>query len=68
MLMVKARIYKRKDFVRILRYNNFVYERTNGDHDIYVRDGVHISIPYQTDLNRMLTRRLIKEYKLKIPS
>lgn len=64
--MNKAKNYKRRDFIRILIDNGFVYDRTRGDHEIYKRGKQHISVPYRTDLNRMLTRRLIKEYNLKI--
>lgn len=64
--MVKAKRYKRREFIRILLDNGFTYERTKGDHDIYKRGNQHISIPYRTDLNRMLTRRLIKENNLKV--
>lgn len=48
--------------VKILNDNGFRYERSKGDHDIYVKDGKHITIPYKSKgINKMLWRRLVKE-------
>ena len=51
---------------RILRKNGFVYERSNGDHDIYYKDGKHISIPVHKTMHPMMWKRLMKENNLKV--
>lgn len=57
---------KRRDFIKLLRKNGFEFDRTSGDHLIYINDkGVHISIPYGNEINAMLARRLIKENNLR---
>ena len=57
--------YSPREFKRILRDNGFILHRTNGDHQIYYKDGKHISIPARR-CNRMLCQRLIKEYGLNV--
>ena len=56
------RQYTQKEFIRIVKRNGYSYSRHNGDHDIYVRDGKHISIPHR--LESVIALRLIKENKL----
>lgn len=53
-----------REFIKVLKYNGFIYNRHNGDHAIYIKEGRHISIPQK--LNSVIARRLIKEYKLSI--
>lgn len=55
--------YTLREFIRILEFNNFYYNRHKGDHAIYVnKEGKHISIP--KNLKCVIALRLIKENKL----
>lgn len=55
--------YTHKEFVGIVRRNGFHYNRSSGDHFIYVNKyGKHISIP--RNLNPCIALRLIKENSL----
>ena len=57
------RQYTLREFIKIVEFNGFYYDRHNGDHAIYVNDkGRHISIP--KDLECVIARRLIKENNL----
>ena len=57
------RQYTSREFIKIVKFNGFYYNRHNGDHAIYVNDkGRHISIP--KDLVCVIARRLIKENNL----
>lgn len=58
------KIYTAREFACLLRDNGYSYSRTRGDHIIYYKDGKHISFTAR-NLNRMMARRLIKEYNLK---
>lgn len=46
----------------MVRRNGFTYNRHNGDHAIYVKEGRHISIPKK--LESVIARRLIRENNL----
>ena len=57
------RQYTSREFIKIVEFNGFYYNRCNGDHAIYVNDrGRHISIP--KNLESVIARRLIKENNL----
>lgn len=57
--------YTSREFIKIVKFNGFWYDRHNGDHAIYVNDkGRHISIP--KNLECVIARRLIKENNLNI--
>ena len=57
------RQYTSREFIKIVKFNGFYYNRHNGDHAIYVNDkGRHISIP--KNLECVIARRLIKENNL----
>lgn len=57
------RQYTSREFIKIVEFNGFYYDRHKGDHAIYVNDkGRHISIP--KDLECVIARRLIKENNL----
>lgn len=57
------RQYTSREFIKIVEFNNFHYNRHNGSHAIYVNDkGRHISIP--KNLECAIARRLIKENNL----
>lgn len=54
-----------REFIRMLKKNEYTYSRHNGDHAIYVnKSGRHISIPKK--LVDVIARRLIKEHNLNI--
>lgn len=52
-----------REFSKLLRDNGYVRKRQSGDHLIYEKDGKIISFTYN-HLNRMLVKRLIKDYHL----
>ena len=57
------RQYTLREFIKIVEFNGFYYNRCKGDHAIYVNDkGRHISIPQ--NLKSVIARRLIKENNL----
>ena len=58
------KIYSAREFACLLRNNGYSYDRTKGDHVIYYKEGRHISFTYR-NLNRMVVKRLIKEYNLR---
>ena len=57
------RQYTSREFIKIIEFNDFYYDRHNVDHAIYVNDkGRYISIP--KNLECVIARRLIKENNL----
>ena len=59
------RQYTSREFVKIVEFNGFHYNRCKGDHAIYVNGkGKHISIP--RNLECVIARRLIKENNLEV--
>lgn len=57
------RQYISREFIKIVEFNGFYYNRHSGDHAIYVNGkGRHISIP--KNLECVIARRLIKENNL----
>ena len=59
------RQYTLREFIKIVEFNGFYYNRYKGDHAIYVNDkGRHISIP--KNLECVIARRLIKENNLEV--
>ena len=59
------RQYTLREFIKIVEFNGFYYNRCKGDHAIYVNDkGRHVSIP--KNLERVIALRLIKENNLEV--
>lgn len=59
------RQYTSREFIRIVEFNGFHYNRCKGDHAIYINNkGRHISIP--RNLECVIALRLIKENNLVI--
>ena len=57
------RQYTSREFIKIVEFNGFYYNRCKGDHAIYMNDnGKHISIP--KNLECVIALRLIKENNL----
>ena len=54
-----------REFESILTNNSFHYKRSNGSHFVYQNDKGRI-ITVNKDLNKMVRRRLIKEYNLEV--
>lgn len=63
--MKKIKIYTKTTFERLLRDNGYYLQRSNGSHFMYRNDNLHRTITINKDLNKMVVRRLIKEYKLR---
>jgi len=57
------KIYSAREFACLLRNNGYSYDRTKGDHVIYKKNGQLITFTARK-LNRMIVKRLIKEYSL----
>ena len=59
------RQYTSREFIKIVEFNGFYYNRCKGDHAIYVNDkGKHVSIP--RNLECVIALRLIKENNLEV--
>lgn len=59
------RQYTSREFIKIVEFNGFHYNRCKGDHAIYVNNkGKHISIPQ--NLECVIALRLIKENNLEV--
>ena len=59
------RQYTLREFIKIVEFNGFYYDRCKGDHAIYVNDkGKHVSIP--KNLECVIALRLIKENNLEV--
>lgn len=56
--------YNKREFTNILSNNGYKYVRCKGSHFIYQKATETIAVP--KNLNKMISRRLIKEYNLSI--
>lgn len=56
--------YDNRRFMKILRYNNYRFDRQTGSHKIYENGTNTISVPKK--LNKMIALRLIKENSLEV--
>lgn len=55
--------YTSREFIKIVEFNGFYYNRHSGSHAIFINnEGRHISIP--KNLESVIALRLIKENKL----
>ena len=54
--------YTIKEFKEILYKNKYVFNRQKGGHLIYIKDGIHISVPRK--LKSVIALKLIKQYNL----
>lgn len=61
--MIK-KIFTRKECIRIIRNNGYIYDHSTGGHDIYKKGARILSVP-SNEINPMMFRRLMKEYNLK---
>lgn len=59
---MKAKTYSRREFERLLIDNRYELVRCKGSHFVYKKENITISVP--KNLNKMVGRRLIKEYNL----
>lgn len=55
-----------REFIAILKNNGYTLTRISGSHNIFQKEGKHISIPIKKgkDLHRGMVNRLIKENNL----
>jgi predicted RNA binding protein YcfA (HicA-like mRNA interferase family) len=56
--------WTRDEFIKMVERNGYHYDRNNGSHSIYVKDGKHITIPLR--IEAPIAKRLIKEHNLNI--
>ena len=56
--------YDNRRFIKILKNNNFVFDRYTGSHKVYTNGKATISVPKK--LNKMIALRLIKENGLEV--
>ena len=56
--------YDTRTFLKMLRNNNYVFDRYNGSHKVYTNGKATISVPKK--LNPMIAKRLIKENRLEV--
>lgn len=59
---MKAKTYNRREFERLLIENGYELARCKGSHFVYKKENLTISVPKK--LNKMIGRRLVKEYGL----
>lgn len=58
------KIYTRKECMRIIKNNGFIYDHSTGGHNIYKKGEMTMSLPSK-QINPMLFKRIMKEYGLK---
>lgn len=58
------KIYTKRECIKIVKNNGFIYIRSKGGHDIYKRNNETLSVP-SNYINPMLFRRLMREHNLK---
>lgn len=56
--------YTAREFEKLVIVNGYVFDRSNGSHAIYVKNGDSISFPRGHNVNSCMAKRLIKEHKL----
>lgn len=59
---MRAKTYSRREFEQLLNENGYELARSRGSHFVYKKESITISVP--KNLNKMIGRRLIKEYNL----
>ena len=59
---MRAKAYSKREFEHLLNENGYELSRCKGSHFVYKKGNVTISVP--KNLNKMVGRRLIKEYNL----
>ena len=59
---MKLKTYNRREFEHLLNKNGYELVRCRGSHFVYKKESTTISVP--KNLNKMIGRRLIKEYNL----
>ncbi len=61
---MNKKIYTRKECLRIVKNNGFVFDHSTGGHNIYKRNGKTLSLP-SVNINPMMFRRLMREHNMK---
>ena len=63
---MKYAVMNNRDFEHVLKNNGYSIVRTTGGHTIWYNTEHKDSITVNTDINPMVTRRLIKEHNLTV--
>lgn len=61
----KTKNWSTREFTKILSNNGYKYLRGHGDHYIYYNEEINRKIVINKNINKMVCRRLLKEYDLK---
>jgi len=56
---------KRKDLIRLLEQNGWVFDREGGNHTIYTKGKEEESIPRHREIKERLAQGIIKRHGLK---
>lgn len=55
---------KRKELIKKLLSNGFVFERHGGNHDVYRRGNEFEQVPRHSEINEYLAKAIIKKWNL----
>ena len=55
-----------REFLPILEMNGYEYRRCNGSHFMFVNTKTRKTMTVNKDLNKIVRRKLIREYKLEV--
>lgn len=56
---------KRRDLIKLLENNGWKFNRSGGNHDVYVKANETEAIPRHTEINEHLAKAIIKRRNLK---
>lgn len=56
---------KRRDLIKLLERNGWKFDRSGGNHDVYVKDDKAEAVPRHTEINENLAKAIIKRRNLK---
>ena len=56
---------KRRDLIKLLESNGFVFDHNGGNHDVYYRGTKFESVPRHNEVNERLAKAIIKRNNLK---
>lgn len=56
---------KRRDLLKLLESNGFVFDHNGGNHDVYYRGTKFESVPRHNEVNERLAKAIIKRNNLK---
>ena len=56
---------KRRDLIKLLEKNGWVYKRPGGNHDVYGKDGDMEAVPRHREIPEVLAQAIIRRRGLK---